>query len=110
MKKIKNYFVSICIVIAMPLSSVLAQNTFPATGSVGIGTTTPNSSALLEVKSTSKGMLVPRMTKTQRDAINSPATGLLIYQTNSDDGFYYYSGTSWTELKNSGANRTLGNL
>ncbi|MBA3647750.1 MAG: tail fiber domain-containing protein [Chitinophagales bacterium] len=72
-----------------------AQNTFPSTGSVGIGTTTPNTSSLLDMISTTKGMLAPRMTKAQRDAISTPATGLLIYQTNSTPGFYYYDGTKW---------------
>ncbi|MBK8845600.1 MAG: hypothetical protein IPO27_03160 [Bacteroidetes bacterium] len=84
-------------------------NTFPATGSVGIGTVTPNASSLLDVTSTSKGVLIPRMTKTQRDAIATPATGLLIYQTNSTPGFYFYNGTAWTAINN-GANKTLSNL
>ena len=87
-----------------------AQNTFPATGSVGIGTTTPNVSSILEVKSTTKGVLIPRMTKTQRDAIATPATGLLIYQTNSQPGFYYYSGTAWTAMITNGPNKQLSNL
>jgi hypothetical protein len=47
----------------------------------------PDSSAMLDVKSTSKGILVPRMTAAQRDAIYKPATGLLIFCT--DDNFYY---------------------
>jgi hypothetical protein len=72
-----------------------AQNIFPASGSAGIGTTTPDASSILEMVSTTKGMLVPRMTKVQRDAIIKPATGLLIYQTNSTPGFYYYNGSSW---------------
>src|ERR1700675_2110510 len=78
--------------------SINAQNTFPSSGPAGIGTTTPNASSLLDVTSTTKGILVPRMTKTQRDAIVSPATGLLIYQTNNTPGFYYYSGTAWTAV------------
>ncbi|MCF8450877.1 MAG: hypothetical protein K9G49_13475, partial [Taibaiella sp.] len=57
-----------------------------------------NSSAMLDVKSTTKGMLVPRMTAVQKNAISSPATGLLIYQTDSVAGFYYYSGTFWKEI------------
>ena len=85
-------------------------NKFPSTGAAGIGTTTPNSSSLLEVKSTTKGILIPRMTKAQRDAITSPATGLLIYQTNSTPGFYYYNGTSWTAVSPNGVNKTLNNL
>ena len=75
-----------------------AQNIFPSTGSVGIGTTTPNASSLLEIKSTTRGMLIPRMTVLQRNAIVSPATGLLIYQTNSAPGFYYYTGTAWKAI------------
>ena len=82
-----------------------AQNTFPSTGSAGIGTTSPNASSVLEMKSTTKGVLVPRMTLTQRNAIASPATGLLIYQTNSTPGFYYYSGSAWTAVSaTAGAN------
>jgi hypothetical protein len=87
-----------------------AQNTFPSTGSAGIGTTAPNASSVLEMKSTTKGVLVPRMTLTQRNAIATPAIGLLIYQTNSTPGFYYYSGTAWTAVSTSSANRNLSNL
>lgn len=89
---------------------VSAQNTFPANGGVGIGTLTPESSALLEAKSTTQGILIPRMTKAQRDLIASPATSLLIYQTNQTAGFYYYSGSSWQPLISKGANATLSNL
>ncbi len=72
-------------------TSLMAQN-------VGINSdgSTPNASAMLDVKSTNSGILIPRMTETQRDAIASPATGLLVYQTNETPGFYYYSGTAWT--------------
>jgi len=87
------------------------QNTFPGAGAVGIGTLTPNASSLLDVTSTSKGILVPRMTKAQRDLIATPATGLLIYQLNATPGFYYYNGTAWTAVSAAGgANKTLSNL
>jgi len=72
--------------------------------SVGINSTgaTPNESAMLDVSSTNKGMLVPRMNLTQRSAISSPATGLIIYQTENNPGFYYNSGTpsspSWFRI------------
>lgn len=75
-------------------------NTFPASGAAGIGTITPDGSSLLDISSTTKGALVPRMTKAQRDAITTPATGLLIFQTNSTAGFYYYTGTKWTTVAN----------
>ncbi|HRI20489.1 MAG TPA: tail fiber domain-containing protein, partial [Panacibacter sp.] len=89
-----------------------AQNIFPATGSAGIGTTAPDISSILEMVSTTKGLLIPRMTKTQRDAIaTTPPTGLMIYQTNNTPGFYYYSGSAWTAVTPAaGANKTLNNL
>ncbi len=55
-------------------------------------------SAMLDVKSTSAGMLIPRMTESDRNNITSPATGLLIYQTNNDPGYYYYDGSAWVRL------------
>ena len=62
---------------------------------VGIGTTSPEATSQLDLTSTTKGFLVPRMTATQKDAISSPATGLLIYQTDGSAGFYYYTGSVW---------------
>ncbi len=56
---------------------------------------TPAASAMLDVYSTTKGFLVPRLTQAQKTAIASPATGLLIYQTDGSAGFYYYDGTAW---------------
>jgi hypothetical protein len=72
--------------------TVFSQN------NMGIGTTTPDSSAILDVNSTTKGMLVPRMTATQRTAIATPATGLLVYQTDGTSGFYSYDGSAWKSL------------
>ena len=65
---------------------------------VGIGTTTPNSSAALDIVSTTRGLLIPRMTTVQRNAIASPANGLLIYQTDGVPGFYFRNGAVWTPL------------
>ncbi|MEO6540286.1 MAG: hypothetical protein ABIN74_04820, partial [Ferruginibacter sp.] len=57
---------------------------------------TANASALLDVKSTTKGLLIPRMSKTERTAIALPATGLLVFQNAPDSmGFYYYDGSKW---------------
>jgi hypothetical protein len=70
----------------------------------GIGTTTPNAAAKLEIASTDKGLLIPRMTKTQRESITlaTAAIGLLVYQTDDVVGFYVNSSTtttpSWTRL------------
>lgn len=59
---------------------------------------TPDASSILELKSTSKGFLAPRMTATQRAAISSPATGLIVYQTDGTTGFYFYDGSAWALL------------
>jgi Chaperone of endosialidase len=59
--------------------------------------TTPNSSAMLDIKSTSKGLLTPRMTTAQRNAIASPATGLMVYDTDVNKFFFYAIG-SWIEM------------
>lgn len=61
---------------------------------VGVGTSTPHASAQLEVSSTTKGYLPPRMTTVQRNAITSPAAGLTIYNTTSN-AFECYNGTAW---------------
>ena len=61
---------------------------------VGIGTTSPNASAELDVSSTTKGFLPPRLTTTQRNAISSPATGLTIYNTTLNC-MEYFNGTGW---------------
>lgn len=68
-----------------------------AQGSVGIGTATPNASAALDIVATNKGVLVPRLTVAQRDAIAAPASGLLVY--NSEDlKFNYWDGAKWVEV------------
>ncbi len=75
--------------------------------SVGIGTTTPNGSAQLDVSSANKGLLIPRMTQAQRLAIvtppsNPPAAGLLVYETTSNS-FWFYNGTVWNQIGTGGA-------
>ncbi len=59
---------------------------------------TPDNSAILDIQSSSKGLLIPRMTMNERDLINTPAVGLLIYQTDNTTGFYYYNGTGWAVI------------
>ena len=65
---------------------------------VGIGTTTPDASAILDIKSTSQGVLVPRLTAYQIANMSIPATSLLVYQTNGKEGFYYNEGTPTTPV------------
>ncbi|MEO6490062.1 MAG: fibrobacter succinogenes major paralogous domain-containing protein, partial [Ferruginibacter sp.] len=78
--------------------SALLIISLSTTAQVGIGTTTPDASALLDVSSTSKGFLPPRMTAAERTAIFSPANGLLVYQTDYPSGFYFFKGGVWTSL------------
>ncbi|MEY5133798.1 MAG: hypothetical protein RLZZ198_1802 [Bacteroidota bacterium] len=80
-----------------------SSNIFNNGGSIGIGTVSPNASAALEVNSTTKGFLLPTMTQTQRNAISTPATGLLIYQSDNTPGFYYYNGAAWTAIAGAAA-------
>ncbi|MFT3679949.1 MAG: tail fiber domain-containing protein [Ferruginibacter sp.] len=62
----------------------------------------PDTSAMLDISSTTKGFLIPRMTKTQRNAIALPGIGLMVFQTGPDSvGFHYYSGTQWLWLATS---------
>jgi hypothetical protein len=70
----------------------------------GIGTSAPDASAKLDVFSTTKGFLPPRMTGAQRNAIVSPAAGLMVYQTDGTSGLYYYGGSSWIYIINSSTN------
>jgi len=72
-------------------------------GGVGV----PVSSAMLEIETTTRGFLAPRLTFVQRNAIASPATGLLIYQTDFASGYYYYNGASWVGIAGSAADLLL---
>jgi hypothetical protein len=73
------------VVLLIVFSGLLAQ-------SVGIGTQSPDTSAVLDLASTRKGVLIPRMTLAERNAIVQPAKALLVYQTDSIAGFYYNTG------------------
>ena len=57
---------------------------------VGIGTITPDASAQLDISSTSKGVLLPRLTKAQRQLIATPAAGLLVYQSAPDSTAFIF--------------------
>ncbi len=86
-------------VCALALTMLFAARTSFGQGmSVNTAGTAANASAMLDVASTTKGMLVPRMTAAQKTAIASPATGLMIFQTDGTPGFYYYTGSAWTAV------------
>ena len=65
---------------------------------VGIGSSTPVVSAKLEVSSTTQGFLFPRMTSAQRTGISSPATGLMVYQTDAEEGVYINKSFGWVQV------------
>ena len=75
---------------------------------VGINTdnSDPDASAMLDIKSTDKGVLIPRMTTSQRNAIASPATGLLVFDSTSGS-FWFYNGSTWEDLS---ASSTIDHL
>jgi hypothetical protein len=77
---------------------------------IGINNENPDASAALDITSTTGGLLIPRMTETQRDAISPAATGLMIYQTDGTVGFYYYNGSSWAEVAATSATYSIGDV
>jgi hypothetical protein len=89
------------LVISFVFSIAFAQN-------VGIGTATPNSSAAIDIVDSAKGILIPRMTMLQRNAINNPAEGLMVYQTNGTKGFWYYDGAEWKNVTATSTSNTFG--
>jgi hypothetical protein len=87
---------------------VSSSNIYNNGGSIGMGTSSPDASSKLDITSTTQGLLMPRMTMAQRDLIASPATGLLIFQTNNTPGFYYYDGAAWVPFGGSGSGSGSG--
>ena len=90
---IKNFVLTVLFLFCKLL--MIAQN-------VGIGTTSPNASAALEIKSTSKGLLIPRTSSAGRTAIINPAKGLILYDTTTNS-FWFHNGTVWSNLAASGS-------
>jgi len=96
-----NYLVKSIVAIL----SFLTLLNIPSMGQVGIGTVTPDASAMLDVTSTTKGFLPPRVALTGTTdvaTISSPATGLLVYNLGTGGlataGYYYWNGSAWTAL------------
>lgn len=85
-----NNFVKIIVFLILFTSTTYSQ--------VGINVAIPNASAELEILSTNKGLIIPRMTQAQRAAIASPANGLMVFQTTAPAGLYYYNVSTWIQL------------
>jgi|GEM_PF-6162254 len=91
MKKILSYLIAVYFF--FNLSAAYTQHI-----SINTDGSSPDESAILDVKSENKGLLIPRLTIEQRNAIINPAIGLLIYQADQTAGFYFFNGNSWKKL------------
>ena len=80
------------------LNDTLYVDETSASVHIGGGANAPEATAVLEVNSTTKGFLFPRMTSAQRLAIGTPATGLMVYQTDSREGVYIYKSFGWVQV------------
>lgn len=89
MQKLKLLILAITLIVSYSTTAQVAVNTDGSS---------PNSSAMLDVKSDTSGILIPRMTQNQRIQIFNPATGLMVYQTDELSGFYYYDGWVWDKV------------
>jgi membrane carboxypeptidase/penicillin-binding protein PbpC len=114
---ISNNYFSMKKLVFTALAAMLLNASSMAQVAINTDESPPDNSAMLDVRSTTKGMLVPRITLAQRNAITNPATGLIVYQTDSIPAYYYNSGTSaspawamvgsgigWNVAGNSGTN------
>jgi uncharacterized protein (TIGR02145 family) len=101
MKTIFQLFLLLVMLLNLPGSIVFCQTSISEDGSLA------DPSAMLDVKSTTKGALIPRMTAAQRNAIGAPASGLMVYQTDGTAGFYYYL-SAWTYIGS--GDRNSGNV
>lgn len=86
---------------------LLSQTAFSQGVGINNNNSNPDPTAMLDVKSTNKGMLVPRMSTVQRNAIASPAVGLLVFDLTTN-GFWYFDGTVWVQISSgASSNQTL---
>ena len=87
----KNYFFTFLLIIT-------CHHTY--TQSVGINSdgSPPDASAMLDVQSNNSGVLIPRLTTTQRTGIGTPATGLVVFDIDTKS-FWFYAGSSWVEVQ-----------
>jgi len=91
-----------CLLIICTSISFGQSNNSELPTSINEDGTAPDNSAILDIQSTSKGVLVPRLTTAQRTAIANPATGLLVYDTDTDN-FWFYEGAAWSSLSGGGS-------
>ncbi|MBT8195517.1 MAG: hypothetical protein HKO56_03465 [Bacteroidia bacterium] len=92
----KKWLLLVGVVCTMSTLSLNAQNV-----SINRDGALPHSSAVLDITATDAGILIPRMTEAEKNAIASPATGLMVYQTDNSTGFKFYDGSTWTPVSSS---------
>jgi hypothetical protein len=90
------------LLLAVTFAALIPTQTRAQSVAINADSSLPDPSAILDLKSTIKGLLIPRMTQAQRNVIAVPAIGLFIYQTDNTPGFYYYDGAAWQPAKGSG--------
>jgi hypothetical protein len=98
MKTKLNFSAKVLLLALLTFNFYLLPFTCSAQIAVNSTGANPDGSAGLDVSFTDKGVLIPRLTLAQRGAIASPATSLLIYQTDNTPGYYYYDGSAWQLL------------
>jgi len=79
------------------LALCVSLSSFAQSDHIYVGSNNISPSAILELDASDRGILIPRMTSIQRNAIVSPANGLLVYDTNYNE-FWYYNVTEWTNI------------
>ncbi len=113
MKHFRLYLMPLLLLLLLLASRLTSQ-----AQSVGIGTTTPNAAAALDIRASDKGLLIPRLSAAQRTGIGTPPQGLMVYQTDGSagggpgTGFWYFGGNpaAWVFINPAGgAADNLGN-
>ena len=102
----KNCTLLLFLSLFIALNCIVLQSARCQSIAINTDASTADASAILDVKSTIKGMLIPRMTTAQRTAIATPATGLLVYDTDTM-AFWYYNGLAWIKIEAAGANWSI---
>lgn len=85
----------ITIIIVIAFLFGISINVMPQGVAINSDGSAPDGTAILDVKSTTKGILIPRMTLAERSSIASPVAGLMVYQTDNYTGFYFFNGSIW---------------
>ena len=86
---------------------ILSVGSLMTWAQIGIGVAPPDPSAMLHVQDTAKGILIPRMTTAQKNAISNPAEGLMVYQTDNDKGFWFFTNGQWRNVNGGKSTLTL---